>query len=288
MVSKLNRKVEGDTLRWFSLGIWGFSIVYNIAILLVTKNQRQLGVTVTWLYCKCADLNEKWYVDYVYLAIISVATLINLIFGVHSTYILYVRWSNFKNQPNRHTAINLGHAVRVAIYINTLLALLLTYFLSDLLTPKNISQTGADDTIYVGDFASALSGTLLFLIFGTTRSATMFLPCCYYSQSHLYLPNHENGIDSNTMKSNVHMKVDICKECKEEIAERDLFKVKEDSVESSTMTHNRVDRDWLMSKSKKINSVMSVTNTDSVSNTKSIGKNIITIEREDVNKNDKD
>ncbi|CAG8699430.1 10337_t:CDS:1, partial [Acaulospora morrowiae] len=131
-------------------------------------------------------------------------------------------------------------------------------------------------------------GTLLFLIFGTTRSATMFLPCCYYSQSHLYLHNHENGIDSNTMKSNVHTKVDICKECREEIAESELFKVKEDSVESSTMTRNRVDRDWLMSKSKKINSVMSVTNTDSVSNTRSIGKNIITIEGEDVNKNDKD
>ncbi|CAG8601470.1 8069_t:CDS:2, partial [Acaulospora morrowiae] len=116
----------------------------------------------------------------------------------HSTYILYSRWQTFNRQPNRRTAINLGHSVRVAIYTNFLLIMAFVYVISDCLTPKKVIEDvppWTDSTVYVGDFTSAFSGTLLFLVFGTTRRAALFLPCCYYSPPEvLVFPDSERRL----------------------------------------------------------------------------------------------
>nr|CAG8554415.1 5927_t:CDS:2 [Entrophospora candida] len=75
----------------------------------------------------------------------------------HSLCILFVRWKNYEKYYNRLTAIRL-------------------------VTKPKISDNGdIDKAYYFSDYVNSTSGIVAFLIFGTTKSAVFFLPCCYYS-----------------------------------------------------------------------------------------------------------
>ncbi|RHZ88438.1 hypothetical protein Glove_22g165 [Diversispora epigaea] len=174
LIVKANLNLENATLRYISAIIWGWSLVYVLFMIIMTRNERTIA---TVIYCK---LQVKWYNYYIYWTVMSILILLNFVFGGHATYILYKRWNIFKNNKNRQTAINLGYSVRVATYISLYTFFMISYLLSD--TISTASKNLLNKQAHVGDFTSALCGTFLFLIFGTTRSATLFMPCCYYSQ----------------------------------------------------------------------------------------------------------
>jgi hypothetical protein len=72
---------------------------------------------------------------------------------------LYRKWKRFNNNQNRRTAIKLGYAVRLCIYIIIYTVLLGCYIISDIFKQLRISKKGlvhyAEDSYGFGDFTSA-------------------------------------------------------------------------------------------------------------------------------------
>ncbi|CAB4405350.1 unnamed protein product [Rhizophagus irregularis] len=95
-------------------------------------------------------------------------------------YILWGRWRNFNQKQNRRTAIDLGYAVRLTVLSGFYSILLLASLIPSVTEKIDNDMTANNQTITFLDFAPAFFGTMLFMIFGTTKSAAIFLPCCYY------------------------------------------------------------------------------------------------------------
>ncbi|CAG8452977.1 6644_t:CDS:2 [Diversispora eburnea] len=152
LIVKTNLNLEKVTLRWISAMIWGWSLVYLLFIIIMARDERMVKTT---MYCK---LQVKWYNYYVYWTVMSILILFNFGFGGHSIYILYKRWSIFKNKKNRQTAINLGYSVRVAAYISLYTFLMLSYLVSDTISISKSKETNdlLDKEVHIGDFTSAL------------------------------------------------------------------------------------------------------------------------------------
>ncbi|CAI2182994.1 6822_t:CDS:2 [Funneliformis geosporum] len=110
----------------------------------MATKEENFGVLISSLNCKGSKNTRNFY-GYVIPTMSLV--LVAFIMTCHTSFILYNRWKKFNGNMNRTTAIKLGRAVRLNI-----------------LCP----------------FMSASIGILLFLIFGSKKSAALFLPFCYY------------------------------------------------------------------------------------------------------------
>nr|CAG8434815.1 12797_t:CDS:2 [Entrophospora candida] len=180
-ISKNDLSIEKTCFWYFTISIWGGALVYALIIVFVDRNKRFWGTMVTRYYCKPrSDVGLDLFIAGFIALSISLAA--SLVLVCHSLYVLFFRWKNFEKCHNRLTAIRLGYAIRSSIYIISYICLTTTYIISVILTKPQFSMDGdRDESYYVSDFICSSSGVVLFLIFGTTKSAVFFLPCCYYS-----------------------------------------------------------------------------------------------------------
>ncbi|CAG8757373.1 3770_t:CDS:2, partial [Ambispora leptoticha] len=111
----------------------------------------------------------------------------------HSSLILFFHWRKFSRRQNRRNAIKLGQAVRLSLmsflYVSILLSALVPSVDTKLKGTFGKNVTSAD-------YATSIGGILLFLVFGTTRTVAIFLPCCYYLPPDAKRPLNETSFSS--------------------------------------------------------------------------------------------
>ncbi|CAG8558460.1 6435_t:CDS:2 [Dentiscutata erythropus] len=111
--------------------------------------------------------------------------------------------TNYYRQ-SRNTAIKLGLAGRLLVLSCVYLISLLISLLSALM--KYLSKKTGGWSI-VADFSSCLIGTMIFLIFGTTKSAAVFLPCCYYVPPNVLRSQEQSGISRDEVNPSFQLQI---------------------------------------------------------------------------------
>ncbi|GBC43147.2 uncharacterized protein OCT59_028047 [Rhizophagus irregularis] len=184
---KLDLNIEKKWFWTLTSITWILSLFYNSLILIITRNDENGGIIATRFYCEAYKVTNNWNHFWVYQFIVSIF-LVATIISLFSIIILYRKWKIFNNNQNRRTAIKLGYAVRLFIYIIIYTALLGCYIISDIIKQLRIGNKEltnyAEDSYCFGDFTSAIAGIILLLIFGGNRTAAICLPCCYYVPPH--------------------------------------------------------------------------------------------------------
>lgn len=181
-VVRFNYKLEQRYFWYLSGIVWALAIASSIYLLILNSKEKHWGVRPGRLLCDPMPSKRAWLS---YIIPTSMLTFISIIITVHSSFILFRRWRNFNQKMNRRTAIDLGYAVRLSVmsafYSIALLASII---------PTIIIKFGriTEEKITFLEFSTSLFGIMLFMIFGTTKSAAVFLPCCYYSPNDRQLP----------------------------------------------------------------------------------------------------
>ncbi|CAG8523907.1 18606_t:CDS:2 [Acaulospora morrowiae] len=121
--------------------------------------------------------------NYAYLIPIMVVTLFALAISCHSCLILWRRWRNHNFRQNRTTAIKLGYATRLFAFSFVYIVILLSKSVSLILNLNFFVhyEKSLGALAFISDFVSASGGVLLFSVFGSSKRAAIFLPCCYYA-----------------------------------------------------------------------------------------------------------
>ncbi|GBB98904.1 hypothetical protein RclHR1_03360001 [Rhizophagus clarus] len=177
-VARSNYTIEQTWFWYISGAIWVTTICVNIVGLRENSKEKDWGVIPGEFFCKSTPSKTVWLF---YLIPTTVYAVTSLAITAHSSYFLWGRWRNFNQKQNRRTAIDLGYAVRLAVLSGFYSIILLASLIPSIAEKfGNEIDDGDDPTTAFLDFAPAFFGTLLFLIFGTTKSAAIFLPCCYY------------------------------------------------------------------------------------------------------------
>ncbi|CAG8745012.1 9326_t:CDS:2, partial [Racocetra persica] len=174
-VVKYNVRIEQKYFWWCTGFIWGWTIFYNIISLILDTKEKNSNVSANEFFC-IQSFKLMW-IWYCYLTSMLILTTISLVITVHSGIVLWSRWKIFTHRQSRNTAIKLGLASRLVVLCFIYLISLTISLLSSLMKYLNKKTSGWS---IVADFSSCLIGTIIFLIFGTTKSAAIFLPCCYY------------------------------------------------------------------------------------------------------------
>ncbi|RIA90718.1 hypothetical protein C1645_875924 [Glomus cerebriforme] len=200
---------------WHISGIiWIISILVNIYELNNNSKEKNWGVQSDTLFCKSIPTKTEWLS---YLIPTTLYAVTSLIVTVHSSYTLWGRWRNFNQKQNRRTAIDLGYAVRLTV-LSGVYSIILLFSLIPAVIKKVNHETG---TLFT-DFAPSIFGTILFMIFGTTKSAAIFLPCCYYAP-----PNDRKKQKSITSQQ---YSIDIDHPMRHESIELDAISKQEESL----------------------------------------------------------
>lgn len=176
-VARSNYSIEQNYFWYFSGVIWVTTICVNIVGFRENRKEKNWGVIPGEFFCKSTPSNTVWLF---YLIPTTVYAFSSLLVSAHSSYILWGRWRNFNQKQNRRTAIDLGYAVRLTVLSGFYSILLLASLIPSVTEKIDNDMTANNQTITFLDFAPAFFGTMLFMIFGTTKSAAIFLPCCYY------------------------------------------------------------------------------------------------------------
>ncbi|CAG8492402.1 6317_t:CDS:2 [Acaulospora morrowiae] len=188
---KLNIQIEQISFWWLTGFIWGLAILRSVVSWVIESNDHhKSGVTTTKFFCAQVDSEGVWLI---YLIPMIILTVLSIIIAVHSGIILWDRWKLFSNRQNRRTAIKLGQSLRLAIcgysyviaLLISLLPSLIRKFQSDMPTSAGWS---------ISDFSSSFIGITIFLIFGTKKTAAVFLP--FY-----YAPPDDDSRYRQTMKT---------------------------------------------------------------------------------------
>ncbi|KAG9294364.1 hypothetical protein G9A89_001869 [Geosiphon pyriformis] len=143
-------------------------------------------VAVNHLYCQSSNKERDWLaflIPSIFVAAVGSALT------CHSSILLFTQWRVFRRNQNRRTAIQLGHALRLQVC--SILYIILIY--ASLVPPliQKIEEIPSKEEILTpSQYSHSFSGIFLFLVFGTTRSVALFLPCCYYSQPNPKLPQN--------------------------------------------------------------------------------------------------
>ncbi|CAG8497160.1 2233_t:CDS:2 [Funneliformis caledonium] len=187
-----NYQVE-DKYFWHISGmIWGLTILINGIELIISSKEQHWGVQTAVLSCKQTPSTHVWLT---YIIPTSILAITSIIITVHSILILLRRWRCHNRNQNRHTAITLGDAARLAVFSFFYSLMLLASLIPSIIMKINRDDpSGVIDKLTFSDFASSTYGTILFMIFGTTKKAALFLPCCYYSppKDRAYMQEHES------------------------------------------------------------------------------------------------
>ncbi|CAI2167638.1 9065_t:CDS:2 [Funneliformis geosporum] len=184
-----------DKYFWHISGIiWGLTILVNGIELIVTSNEENWGVRAAVLSCKQTPSYQAWLN---YIIPTSVLAITSTIITVHSVTILFRRWRNHTRNQNRYTAITLGDAARLVVFSFFYSFMILASLIPSIFLKINNDHdlSGDNNKLTFIDFASSTYGTILFMIFGTTKKAALFLPCCYYSPPKdrvAYVQDHES------------------------------------------------------------------------------------------------
>ncbi|CAG8520782.1 14959_t:CDS:2 [Cetraspora pellucida] len=174
-VVKYDVKIEQKYFWWFTGFIWGWTIFYNIISLIFESKETNSNVSANKFFC--AQSFKLTWIWYCYSVSMFILITISLVITVHSSVVLWSRWRNFTQRQSRNTAIKLGLAGRLVV-LSFIYLISLTISVLSALT-KYLSKKSSGWSISA-DFSSCLIGVIIFLIFGTTKSAAIFLPCCYY------------------------------------------------------------------------------------------------------------
>ncbi|CAI2171468.1 8594_t:CDS:2 [Funneliformis geosporum] len=148
-----------DKYFWHISGIiWGLTILVNGIELIVTSNEENWGVRAAVLSCKQTPSYQAWLNYIIPTSVLAITSTIITGDGVITPEIKIVTL--------RSPSINNDHDL-----------------------------SGDNNKLTFIDFASSTYGTILFMIFGTTKKAALFLPCCYYSPPKdrvAYVQDHES------------------------------------------------------------------------------------------------
>ncbi|CAG8544796.1 12003_t:CDS:2 [Acaulospora morrowiae] len=121
--------------------------------------------------------------NYAYLIPIMVVALFALAISCHSCLILWRRWRNHNYRQSRTTAIKLGHATRLFAFSFVYIVILLSKSISLMISLNFFVhyEKSLGALAFISDFVSASVGVFLFSVFGSSKRAAIFLPCCYYA-----------------------------------------------------------------------------------------------------------
>jgi len=175
-VARFNYNLEQKYFWYLSGLIWAITIFVNVLGFRGNSKQKNWGVQTGSLFCESVATETEWFG---YIIPTSALAIITVMVTVHSSYILWGRWRNFNQKQNRRTAIDLGYAVRLNV-LSCCYSVILLVSIIPSIDDKINHKSEVDNGIKFLDFAPSFFGTMLFMIFGTTKSATIFLPCCYY------------------------------------------------------------------------------------------------------------
>lgn len=173
MVARINYDLEQKIFWHVSGVVWAITIITNTCELIISSKEKDWSVQTGILICKSAPSERNWLI---YIIITTSLAFMSLVITAHSSYILWNRWRSFNQKQNRRTAIDLGYAVRLTVLSACYSIILLSSIMQTIMFPDSNSKNGFID------FATSFFGAILFMIFGTTKSAAIFLPCCYYLQ----------------------------------------------------------------------------------------------------------
>ncbi|CAG8528406.1 808_t:CDS:2 [Ambispora leptoticha] len=166
--------IEKNHGRNISAVVWLLAIVQSIIQLISDSKHENWNVEVSKLYCRSSSTDDNWMIFLITLLIL--AFVIGLL-AFHSCVLLFIHWRRFLRKQTRITATKLGQAARLVtcgfVYIGILMLALLPIMLDrSKFCPNELSPA---------DYSGSVQGIVLYLIFGTAKSATVFLPCCYYA-----------------------------------------------------------------------------------------------------------
>ncbi|KAG9294766.1 hypothetical protein G9A89_008245 [Geosiphon pyriformis] len=170
---KLDLKIEENCFWYATCGIWVLNAMLQAFIWASAHSRPHWGVVANALYCQGAG---DWLAFSIPTIIVSV---IAAFFACHSSLLTITRWRQFTQKQSRGTAIQLGLAVRLCVCSLLYAAILLASYVPRVI--KQMNNIPDPNQITLAEFSGSCAGTILFLIFGTTRSAAVFLPCCYYT-----------------------------------------------------------------------------------------------------------
>ncbi|CAG8622669.1 32841_t:CDS:2 [Gigaspora margarita] len=160
-------RIEKKSFWWVTGFIWGWTILYNIICLILDSKETNSNVSATEFFC------------------------------VQSSRIIWT-WQS------RNTAIKLGIAGRLVVLSCIYLISLIISVLSALMKYLSKKTSG---WLTVADFSSCLIGTTIFLIFGTTKSAAVFLPCCYYVPPNAPHSQEQSGLSHDEVNPSFQLQI---------------------------------------------------------------------------------
>ncbi|CAJ0749642.1 5232_t:CDS:2, partial [Entrophospora sp. SA101] len=172
-----NTEIEKKCSLYFSVIIWSYSVFYNVFTIAHTSSEENWGSVPTSLTCASTSDDLQFYG---YLIPTTILLIFSTVVTFHSGIILWKKWRIFNSNQNRVTAIKLGHATRVYCFTTIYTLLLIVGSIMKLLEKKVTKYDEGDILLHSSStlFNSTL-GIIIFLLFGTTKRATLFLPCYY-------------------------------------------------------------------------------------------------------------
>ncbi|CAG8527117.1 14272_t:CDS:2 [Gigaspora rosea] len=195
-------RIEKKYFWWVTGFIWGWTILYNIICLILDSRETNSNVSATEFFCvQSSRIIWTWYC---YLISMFILVTISLIITIHSSIVLWTRWQNFSHRQSRNTAIKLGIAGRLVVLSCIYLISLIISVLSALMKYLSKKTSG---WLTVADFSSCLIGTTIFLIFGTTKSAAIFLPCCYYVPPNVPHSQEQSGLSRDEVNPSFQLQI---------------------------------------------------------------------------------
>ncbi|KAG9294362.1 hypothetical protein G9A89_001867 [Geosiphon pyriformis] len=190
---KRDTEIEKKSFRYIFGGIWGYTVISCCIRWSIESSKEHWATEVNRLFCRPAsNMKQNWLIFLIPMAILS---LIAAFLASHSTIMLFQHWRQYVHRQNRNTAIKLGQAVRLSISSNVYICCLLFSLLPPLI--KRTKKVPDPNELVISDYAGSIQGIVLFLIFGTTKSAAVFLPCCYYAP-----PDRRRDLESPSLKPN--------------------------------------------------------------------------------------
>ncbi|CAG8535739.1 11667_t:CDS:2 [Ambispora gerdemannii] len=185
-------RIEEKCFRYASCGIWVINAIMQVASWVSARREKNWGAEPNQLYCKGSN---DWLAFMIPSIIVSaIATF----FACHSSVLTFRRWRLFRQKQTRGTAIKLGLAVRLCVYSLFYAMISLASYI-----PRIIQNIPDSEDLTLSEFSGSASGIFLFLTFGTTKSAAVFLPCCYYAPPESQLLSNAMSI-SNSFASTTH------------------------------------------------------------------------------------
>ncbi|CAG8604338.1 2899_t:CDS:2 [Ambispora gerdemannii] len=189
-------EIEKKCLRYVSGALWFYAFGNNIVRIILLRNEEHWGVVARRFNCSAIVTEASWLA---WLVPSMLMTTIAAFFSCQAGFVLFFHWRKFSRRQNRRNAIKLGQAVRLSLSSFLYVSVLLSALIPSIVTKLNGTFV---NNITPADYTTSIGGILLFLVFGTTSTAAIFLPCCYYLPPNVKRPLNEDSFNSDSYPYN--------------------------------------------------------------------------------------